>query len=38
MKDEKRVINFLKEHFAKYHTRVVKLKEEDCNAMELQIE
>ena len=37
MKDEKRVLTFLKEHSAKFYTRVVKLKEEDCKAMKLQI-
>ena len=37
MKDEKRVLKFLNEHSAKYYTRVVELKEEDCKAIELLI-
>jgi len=37
MKDEKKVLKFLKEHSAKYYTRVVELKEEDCTAMGLHI-
>ena len=37
MKDEKRVLKFLKEHSAKFYTRVVELKEEDCKAMKLLI-
>jgi len=37
MKDEKWVLKFLKEHSTKFYTRVVKLKEEDCKVMMLQI-
>lgn len=37
MKDEKIVTKFLKKTFCKYYTRVVKLKEDNCKAMELQI-
>lgn len=35
MKDEKKVLKFLKGHSAKYYTRVVELKEEYCKAMGL---
>ncbi|NIA03296.1 MAG: hypothetical protein GWP12_01990 [Nitrospirae bacterium] len=37
MKDEKRVLKLLNVHSAKYYTRVVELKGEDCKAMELLI-
>jgi len=37
-KDKKRVIDFLERFSAEYYVRVVKLTEEDCKIMGLQIE
>ena len=37
-KDKKRVIDFLERFSAEYYMRVVKLTEEDCEIMGLQIE
>ena len=37
-KDKKRIRDFLERFFAEYYVRVVKLTEEDCEIMGLQIE